>query len=96
MIGGDLPVTVWAWVIVATLGIVCLTFLIIAAIRMEKPLKHIATSSVQGLCALGLLNAFGGLTGVSMGFSWLSMAVSAALGIPGVIGMVTMSTILNM
>ncbi len=88
--------TMWSWIIAVVFSVVCFAFPVVALVRIEKPLKHIATSSVQGLCALGLLNAFSGVTGVSMGFSWLSMAVSAVLGIPGVIGMVTMSTILNM
>ena len=84
------------WLLLATLGVVCVAFLILAAIKTEKPLKQFATSGAQGLCALGLLNALAGVTGVSVGFSWLALGVSTIFGMPGVIGMVTLTTIMNM
>lgn len=85
-----------AWIIIAVLGVVCLVFLVLAALGMAKPIKCFVTSAFQGLCALGLVNALGGVTGVSLGFSWLSLGMSSVLGIPGVIGLITIGTITNM
>ena len=85
-----------AWIVVSVLGVVCLGFLILAALGMTKPIKRFVTSALQGLCALGLVNALAGFTGVSLGFSWLALGMSSVLGIPGVIGLITLGTITNM
>ena len=85
-----------SWVIIAIIGVIVLTLLSLAVIKTEKPIKQLFTSAVQGLCALGLVNALGGMTGVSLGFSWIAMAMSSLLGMPGVIGMVALTTIMNM
>ncbi len=84
-----------SWIISAVLCAVGLTFLTLALIRITKPIKCLVTSSTQGLCALGLLNALSGMTGLSLGFSWLSLGMSTLLGIPGVIGMIVINTIVN-
>lgn len=85
-----------SWIVIGMLCVICATLLILAAFGMEKPLRRFITSAVQGLCALGLVNALGGITGVSLGFSWLIMGMSTVLGMPGVIGALTLSTIMNM
>ena len=85
-----------SWLVTAILGVIVVVFLLLSVIKMEKPIKQLITSGIQGLCALGLVNALGGVTGVSLGFSWLAMGMSALLGMPGVIGMLTVTTIMNM
>lgn len=84
------------WIIVSGLALVLITLLVIGYVRLEKPLSHFAASGLQGVCVLGLLNALGGLTGVSLGFGWLPIGVSFFLGIPGVIGLVSVSTIFGL
>lgn len=65
-----------------------------AAVRIGKPLRRIFSSGLQGLGAIVLVNATAGLTGVSLGFSWLTAGCGALLGVPGVIGLVLMQIIL--
>ncbi len=85
-----------SWLVTAILSVIVVVLLLLAVVRIEKPIKQLITSGIQGLCALGLVNALGGATGVSLGFSWLTMGVSALLGMPGVIGLLTVTTIMNM
>lgn len=93
---GDTDMTILSWTLLVALAAICVVFFILAAVKMEKPIKQFVTSAIQGLCALGLVNALGGVTGVSLGFSWLAMGMSAVMGMPGVIGLVTLTTVLNM
>lgn len=59
--------------------------MLIAFIRTKRPVSGLMTSGLQGLCALAAVDLVGMFTGVSLGFGWLSLGVSALLGIPGVI-----------
>ncbi len=63
-------------------------------VRSGKPLRRLFASGLQGLGALALVNITAGLTGVSVGFSWLSAGSAALLGAPGVIGLVLMQIVL--
>lgn len=74
--------TTVTWIILSALTAIIAAFLIIGYVRLEKPLSAISTSGVQGLCALGLLNAIAGLTGTSLGFGWLSIGVGFFLEFP--------------
>lgn len=65
-----------------------------AAVRSGKPLRRLFGSGLQGLGAIALVNVTAGLTGVSLGFSWLTAGCGALLGVPGVIGLVLMQIIL--
>ncbi len=65
-----------------------------AAVRSDKPLRRLFASGMQGLGAIALVNVTTGLTGVSLGFSWLTAGCGALLGVPGVIGLVLMQIIL--
>lgn len=83
------------------LQIGCTAVLIVAAValfavivRCEKPLRRLFSSGLQGLGAIALVNVSAGLTGVSVGFSWLTAGCGALLGVPGVIGLVLMQIIL--
>lgn len=79
----------------------CMAVLIIAAVsvfavavRGDKPLRRLFRSGAQGLGAIALVNVTAGITGVSVGFSWLTAGCGVLLGVPGVIGLVLMQIIL--
>ena len=57
---------------------------LIAAIRGKKPLRHLFSGAIQGLCALAAVNVAGAFTGVSLGLHALSLTAASLLGIPGV------------
>lgn len=88
--------TTITWIILTVLMLAMTTLMVIGYVRLEKPLSHFAATGLQGVCALGLLNGLGGVTGISLGFGWLPIGVSFFLGIPGVIGLVSVSTILGL
>ena len=50
-----------------------------------KWLKRAALSSLWGLGSLVAVNAAGAFTGVTLGYSWMSVGTAALLGVPGVI-----------
>lgn len=65
-----------------------------AIVRCDKPLRRLCSSGLQGLGALALVNITAGITGVSIGFSWLAAGCGVLLGIPGIIGLVLMQIVL--
>ncbi len=75
----------WLQIALWVLGGSIALAVLVAACRTGKPLRRITASGVQGLCAMGLVDVLGAFTGVSLGFSWFTTGVCAALGIPGVI-----------
>ncbi len=81
--------TISLWVLAGLLGL----FVLVAAGRSGRPVRTLLSSGAQGLCALGLVNLLGGLTGVSLGAGWMAAGVGFALGIPGVIGMLVVKAI---
>lgn len=74
------------------LGIAVLVTLV-SMVRTGKPIRTFLWSLVQGISALGAVNLAAVMTGVSLGFSWLSVAGCAVFGIPGVISMLLMRCI---
>ncbi len=64
--------------------------LMVAAIKSRRPVRSLLSSGTQGLCALGLVNLLGGLTGVSLGTGWLAVGAGFFLGIPGVIALLVL------
>lgn len=55
---------------------------------LSKPLRwavKLLLNAIVGFVALTLLNALGGLIGVSLGVNWLNAIVVGVLGVPGVI-----------
>ena len=84
------------WIQIGLIAVLVLTAIAVftAAVRSDKPLRRLFSSGVQGLVAIALVNVTAGLTGVSLGFSWLTAGCGALLGVPGVIGLVLMQIIL--
>lgn len=84
----------WLQIGLIALLIVTAVAVLTVAARNEKPLRRLFGSGAQGLLAVALVNVTSGLTGVSLGFSWLTAGCGVLLGIPGVIGLVLMQIIL--
>ncbi|MGI6264166.1 MAG: pro-sigmaK processing inhibitor BofA family protein [Acutalibacteraceae bacterium] len=60
---------------------------VIAAFRAGRPIRRLAGSAVQGLCALAAVDVAGAFTGVSLGLNAFTGGCCAVLGIPGVIAL---------
>ncbi len=86
--------TLWLQIALITALVLSAIAVFTAAVRSDKPLRRLCASGVQGLGAIALVNVTAGLTGVSLGFSWLTAGCGALLGVPGVIGLVLMQIIL--
>ena len=84
------------WLRIGFIALLVVTMIAVftAAVRTEKPLRRLFSSGMQGLGALALVNVTAGLTGVSVGFSWLAAGCGVLLGVPGVIGLVLMQIVL--
>ena len=50
-------------------------------------------SSFWGLLSLFIVNLLAAITGVSLGFGWLSGGVVAILGVPGLVGLLTLNAL---
>ncbi len=88
-------VVTWLSIVFWVLAFILIMILLITAIRNGRPCRRLFSSATLGLCALGAVNLLGGLTGVSVGFSWLAVGSSMLLGIPGVVGMVVLDVVLR-
>ena len=63
---------------------------------MSKVIKRILWSGVLGIGALCSVNVSAVMTGVSLGFGWLSGGVAFLLGLPGVIGLLVLNAVFMM
>lgn len=59
-------------------------------------LRDFLRSSSYGCIILLVVNLAAVYTGVSLGFGWMSLIASAALGVPGVIGTLILNAIFIM
>ena len=84
----------WLKIGLAVVGSSMALAVLIAALHTGKPVRRLLSSGVQGLCALGVVDVLGAFTGVSLGFSWFTAAVSGVLGIPGVISLLLLNLLL--
>ncbi len=66
---------------------------LIAAVRSGKPIRCMTGNGIQGLCALGLVDALGTLTGVALGVSWFTAGICTVFGLPGVIMLLLMKLV---
>lgn len=84
------------WLQIGCVAVLIVTVVAVfaAAVRSDKPLRRLLRSGMQGLGAIALVNVTAGITGVSVGFSWLTAGCGVLLGVPGVIGLVLMQIIL--
>lgn len=86
----------WLRVLWIGVGAVLGLWLLITLLRGGRPVRRLLGSTLQGACALAAVNVTGALTGVSLGLNWLSGAACAALGVPGVIGLLLVKVICEM
>ena len=77
----------------ATVGAVMSLWLLVTLVRTRRPIRRTIGSFLQGVSALAAVNVSGIVTGVSLGLNWFSFAVCAALGVPGVIGLLLLKVI---
>ena len=79
-------------------GIITLIFLIFAAINFfsknKKPFKRAFINMLLGVLSLVAVNIAGLFWDVGVGVSSFSLTVSATLGVPGVVAMVIIKTLL--
>ena len=68
--------------------------LLIAALLTRRPVRALAGSALQGIAALAAVNAASVISGVTLGVTWFSAAVCAALGIPGAVLLLVLQVIL--
>lgn len=87
--------SLWLQIVVYTVGGAAGLAVLIALFKTGRPVRSLAGSGVQGLCALAAVNLAGAFTGVSLGFSPFAVACGTALGIPGVISLLLMRLILQ-
>ena len=71
-------------------------WILITLIRSRKPVRGLLGSALQGACALAAVNVTGMFTGVSLGVNAFTGAVSAVLGVPGVIAMLLLNAIFSL
>lgn len=79
--------SLWLQIVLWCAAGVIAVVMAVAFIRAKRPFSGLMASGVQGLCALAAVDLVGMFTGVSLGFGWLSLGVSALLGVPGVIAL---------
>ncbi len=76
--------------------IASIVFLLLISIQIivkaKHPFKKMVLSMIKGMGTLFIVNIVGGVTGVTLPVSLLSLAISAVIGIPGV----TMMLLFNM
>ena len=64
--------------------LVLVVFAVLVLIRLLFKKMHIVLSAVLGVLGLIAVNASAEITGITLGYSVLSVAVSGLLGLPGV------------
>jgi len=85
--------SLWLQIMVYTVfGIVAIA-VFVALIRSRRPIRTLAGSGAQGLCALAAVNIAGIFTGISLGLNLVSVIACVVLGVPGVIALLVLKTI---
>ena len=86
------------WLTIGLYGIaaaVCL-WMLVTLIKSKRPVRGLLGSALQGACALAAVNVTGMFTGVSLGINVFTGAVSAVLGVPGVITLLLLKVIFSL
>ncbi len=81
--------TMVLWVI----GGVIALLVFIGACLTRRPLRALFSSALEGICALAAVNVFSVFSGVTLGVTTFSVAVSSVLGIPGVAALLVMQVL---
>ena len=73
-------------------GVIALLVLIGACLT-RRPIRALFSSAFEGICALAAVNVFSVFSGVTLGVTTFSVAVSSVLGIPGVAALLVMQVL---
>lgn len=82
--------------LIALLCLPCVAALVgltVAHMRTGRPVRSIALTGLQGLCALAAVDIAGIFTGVSLALNLFTGLISLLLGLPGVIGILLLNLI---
>ncbi len=77
------------WVIGGGIGLL----VFIGACLTRRPIRALMASALEGICALAAVNVFSVFSGVTLGVTTFSVAVSSVLGIPGVAALLVMQVL---
>ena len=83
------------WIFLSILGAAVVLAVGIALLRTKRPVRGLAGSGAQGICALAAVNIAGAFTGVSLGLNLFSGLCCLVLGIPSVVMMLILKLIFN-
>ena len=61
--------------------------ILVSMLRSRKLIRYLLLSAMSGVAALYAVNAVGLLTGMRLAVNWLTLGVSAAGGVPGVVAL---------
>ncbi|MDD4546932.1 MAG: pro-sigmaK processing inhibitor BofA family protein [Oscillospiraceae bacterium] len=87
--------SLWLQILFYGLGIGVSVAVLISLFKTKKPIRSFLGSSAQGICALAAVNVAGAFTGVSLGLNFISGFFCVALGIPGVVSLLVIKTLMN-
>lgn len=83
------------WITLLICGIIfLLLFLVQLIVKAKNPLKKTFFSMLKGIAVLITVNILGIFTGVTLPVSLLSLAIAAAVGMPGVTAMLILNAFL--
>lgn len=75
-------------------AVICAVCVLGWMVKCEKGGKCFILSAFQGIAAMFAVNIAGFVTGVTLSVNWYTVLTSALMGIPGVIGMLTLDCML--
>lgn len=75
-------------------GGVIATAVLVGAILTKHPVRSLAASALQGVCALAAVNALSIFTGVTVGLTAFSLLVCTVLGLPGTVTLLVLQVLL--
>ena len=80
------------WVI----GGIIAAAVLVGACLTRRPVRSLCGSALEGICALAAVNVFSVFSGVTLGVTTFSLAVSCVLGIPGVATLLVMQVLFGL
>ncbi len=81
------------WILLGLLGSAIFIALMVTLIHGKNPVRRLAGSGIQGLCALAAVNVAGAFTGISLGLGVFTGVYCLFLGIPGVLSLLVLKLI---
>lgn len=82
------------WIYIAAAVIAC-SAVAWQMIKNEKGGRSMALSSLAGIASLFAVNTAGLITGITLSVNWYTLALSAVMGLPGVIALLAANIILK-